>query len=68
MARSSALQTDPIATLEVALVVKTYPQQETAMNQPDRFTSRYPQRNAVVILLLMLLASAWADFGTKVSP
>lgn len=33
---------------------------------PDRYTSAYPERNAVVILLLLTLASAIADLITGV--
>jgi hypothetical protein len=33
------------------------------MEQPDRFTSRFPQRNAVVILLLLTIVCALTDAG-----
>jgi hypothetical protein len=36
---------------------------ELVMDQPDRFTSRFPQRNAVVILLLLTIVCALTDAG-----
>jgi hypothetical protein len=38
------------------------------MKAPDRFTSRFPQRNAVVILLLLALLCAMADPAVQVLP
>lgn len=38
------------------------------MDQPDRFTTRYPQRNAVVILLLLALVCALTDPSVRVLP
>jgi hypothetical protein len=38
------------------------------MSAPDRFTTQHPARNAIVIVLLLLLASAFADIGTRVTP
>lgn len=36
--------------------------------KPDPYTSRHENRNAVVIVLLILLASVFADVGTRVMP
>jgi cell division protein FtsB len=38
------------------------------MNQPDRMTSKHPERNAIVILLLIAFACWLADVSVMVSP
>jgi hypothetical protein len=34
--------------------------------KPDNYTSKHENRNAIVIVLLILLASVFADIGTRV--
>jgi hypothetical protein len=38
------------------------------MNQPDRFTTHHPARNAIAILLLLAIVSALTDISTMVQP